>query len=147
MPFPDGWPPRVGSGRASIRFYTTGTATADFADNGFLFIDGVGANPYTPLPVVLPGDDVSRYPKPPATVVPPNPAGTGENDSGSPKAMIWSDSILIANTGGNPLEFSFEGTNVHGVVPAGETVIYTSRSESGIAIRSALGTTFRVEAW
>lgn len=147
MPFPNGWPPRSGSGRMSIRFYQTGTATAIFSDNGYLFVDGVGANPYTPMPVVLPGDDVSRFPQPAPTVVPTVPAGTGENDIDSPKAMIWSYAILITNTGANPLEFSFDGTNVHGLVPAGEFREYSHRSEAGIALRSSAGTTFVVEAW
>jgi hypothetical protein len=147
MPFPDGWPPRIGSGRASIRFYQTGTATANFEDNSYLFVDGAGANPYTPLPVVNPGDDASRFPTPAATVVPTVPAGTGQNDPDSPKPMIWSTILRVTNTGGNPLEFSFDGTNVHGEVPAGEYRDYSSRVEAGIAIRSALGATFVIEAW
>ena len=56
MAFPsEGWPPRPPSGTRSIRFYATGTGTANFSDNAFLFIDGTNANPFVPLPVVPPG--------------------------------------------------------------------------------------------
>lgn len=41
MAFPASWPPRPPSGVRSIRFYATDTATADFADRAYLFIDGV----------------------------------------------------------------------------------------------------------
>jgi hypothetical protein len=141
MPFPEGWPPRTGSGRKSIRFYQTGTATADFADNGYLFVDGTGANTYIPLPVVPPGSSA-------AVDVSAPPIGTGENDVGAPKAMIFANTISIHNTGGtNALEFSFDGTDVHGTVPANTHRIYRNRLEAGIAIRSASGTTFVVEAW
>jgi len=39
MPFPAGWPPRPASSRRSLRFYATGTASANFEDNAFLFRD------------------------------------------------------------------------------------------------------------
>jgi hypothetical protein len=150
MAFPTGWPPRKGSGQASIRFYQTGTATAAYADNGYLFIDGVGANPYTPLPYVRPGGDVSKKPTPVPTVIPTNPAGTGAagngvNSSDAPKAMIWSETIRIQNTGLGLITFSFDGTNDHGTVPAGETFTYSGRREAGIAIKGT--TDFTVEAW
>lgn len=149
MAFPQGWPPRVASGTASIRFYKTGSSTADFADAAFLFIDGTGANPYTPLPVVLPGDDVSRYPTPAATVIAANPLGTGENDPGSVKAMIWSQGIRVRNLDGtNSIEISFDGTNVHGIVAPNATNEYVNRREAGIAVRGAAGTpSYVIEAW
>lgn len=166
MAFVTGFPARQPSGQTSIRFYvstTTAGAAFDSAGNSFIFIDGAGANPYTPLPVVRPGDDVSRLGLLGAKVViPPNPAGTGENyltdDPSLPigqghltepsvKAYIWSHSIRISNTGGNDIEFSFDGVNVHGVVPAGTVREYLSRREAGIAVRAAAPTTFRIEAW
>jgi len=39
MPFPLGWPPRPATSVRSLRFYVTGTATANFRDNAFLFRD------------------------------------------------------------------------------------------------------------
>lgn len=132
MPFPASWPPRPASGRPSIRFYATGTATADFADNAFMFIDGAGANPFTPLPEVTGG----------STVVPRN-AGTGVSSDGT-LAQLWAQTIRVVSSG--DVEISFDGTNVHGkILTAGGDVIYRNRFESGIAIRGA--GTFTIEAW
>ena len=174
MPFVTGFPARQPSGQTSIRVYISDTtAGADFTDTGnsFVFIDQPGANPYTPLPVVQPGDDVSKRGVDASAkrVIPPNPAGTGENylthdnslpvvDSGgrgtghltqpSDKAYIWSDAIRIENTGANPLEISFNGTDVHGIVAAGEVKEYYSRREAAIAVRGPTGnTSFIIEAW
>lgn len=148
MPFPQGWPPRISSGQTTIRFYVTGTASTLFEDSAHLFIDGTGANPYTPLPQVRPGEDVSAPDSDGPHEVSPNPAGTGENDPGSPKAMIWSKEILVVNNDGtNAIEFSFDGVNVHGrVEPNSERKMF--RQEAGIAIRGVAGTpAYRVEAW
>jgi len=133
----------------NIRFYLTGTSTAGFDDNGYLFIDGVGANPYTPLPVVAPGAGVSNPADPGPHVIPPLPAGTGESRPNEVKAMIWSAEIRITHTGGaGSLEFSFDGVNIHGVVEAASPVLLMSRHEAGVAIRGNGGTpTFRIEAW
>lgn len=161
MPFPTaGWPPRQPrAGARSLRVYISGTATANYSDNAYLFVDIAGANPYSPTPVVMPGSST------PVTL-PSQPMGTGAaatdvNHSQTDPALqpppyhaIWSNSIRICNDGGNPLEFSFDatadsgaGATIHGKLLAAESVIYRQRYESGIAIRSALGTTFRVEAW
>lgn len=56
MAFPTGWPPRRATTNRSIRFYQAGTLTADYADNAYLFIDGVAANTFTPIPYVRAGD-------------------------------------------------------------------------------------------
>lgn len=161
-----GFPARQPSGQTSIRVYISGTtagAAFDDTGNSFVFIDQPGANPYTPLPVVEPGDDISKKGNPGVkTVIPPNPAGTGENyltdDPSLPvgqgyltqpsvKAYIWAENIRIENTGAtNPLEFSFDGVNVHGIVPAGEIREYFGRREAAIAVRSTT-TTFVIEAW
>ncbi len=96
-PFPSG----IG---ASLRFYETGTATADFDDNKWSFTQ--------------PSDDT---------------------------AQAWSQGIRIRATGA-ALEFSFDGTNVHGAVASGATVEYYERHEGCIYVRG-VGATFFVEAW
>lgn len=143
MPFPAAWPPRVSSSIRSIRFFKTGTATANFADNAFMFIDAPGANTYTPSPYVAPGS---------STVAnnPPTPYGTGSGIPNSPPPpvapMIWSSAIRIINDGGGVLEYSFDGTNVAGVVKGGEAFAYHNRFEAGICVRGA-SAVFRIEAW
>lgn len=149
MAFPAGWPPRrPNSSNRPLRFYVAGTATANFEDNAFLFIDDVGANPYTPLPVVQPGSS--------AVVNISSPMGTGTADYNrsdpnqttavSPKAAIWAGTIMVRNAGASPIEISFDGTIVQGQIAAGETRYYRNRAECGIAVRGA-GMAFWVEAW
>jgi hypothetical protein len=151
MAFPTNWPPRPSSGVRSIRVYIADTLAPGgaFSDNAYLFAEQTGANPFSPLPGVRPGEDVSAPDYGGPHEVPEVPAGAGVQPPGAPPAALWSSRILIANTGSNDLEFSFDDsdTNVHGVVPGGETIVYTNRYESGIALRSTAGTTFRVEAW
>lgn len=137
MPFPASWPPRYPSTHRSIRFYVTGTGTADFADNAWIFSELTGANPYTPLPLIAPGSST-------VVAVPPI-AGSGRNDAGAPAPMIYSNSIRITSLGA-VLSFSFDGTNVQGLIRAGEAVIYRNRVEAGIAV-SGVGSTFTIEAW
>lgn len=148
MAFPAAWPPRPPSGIRSIRFYTSGTATNDFADNAFLFIDGGSgaANPFTPGPATSTSSG--------STTNPLTPTGTGlspnvANQLTSPvPPMIWSQTIRLCNDGANSLEYSFDGTNVHGLLLKGEQVVYRNRFEAGISVRFVGGaTTFRVEAW
>lgn len=137
MPLPTSWPPLPASGRRSLRFYKTGTATANFADNAFIFGDAANlANPYTPSPVVQPGSNA-------VVNIGPPPTGTGITP-GNPNPMIWCDTLRITAVGGD-VQFSFDGTNVHGIILTGTSAVYRSRSESGIAVR---GTgTYHVEAW
>jgi len=151
MPLPAGWPPRPATDRRSIRFFKAGTGTADFADNAYLFSDSVtGANTFVPLPYVQAGSNT------PVTLG-GNPSGTGQNMNDAnllaapgaqevPKAMIWCQTMRVCNDGSGVLEFSFDGTNVHGQLKAGESVIYRVRFEAGIALRGN-GNAFRVEAW
>ena len=139
MPFPVGWPPRPTTGRKSLRFYVTGTSTTNFEDSAYLFVDGVGANPYTPLPVVDPGSST-------VVTLPSTPYGSGEGDVGSPKAMIYASTIAVRSLGG-ALEISFDGVNIAGTVAAGELRIFRDRYEAGISVRSAGGAGFEVEAW
>lgn len=143
MAFPTSWPPRVSSGVRSIRFYATDTATAAFSGKAYMFAEQASANPYTSLPVIAPGSNTS--------VVVPNISGSGlatpvpVTGAEGPVAQIWSGNLKISVTVAD-LEFSFDGTSVHGLVKAGETVIYRQRYESGIAVRG-LGAVFQIEAW
>jgi hypothetical protein len=149
MAFPAGWPPRLSTNGRPIRFYVKASGTAAFADAAYLFSDGVGANTFTPTPVIAPGDckTVVNFP---AT---PFGTGVGSPESGQPEAMIWANTIRVCNdesVGGAELEFSFDGVNVHGRIAAGSSVIYRHRAEAGIAVRAAapdLAVAFHVEAW
>jgi hypothetical protein len=150
MPFPVGWPPPTASGIKSIRFRVAGTGTADFADNAFLFIDATSANPYLKTPVVAPGQDASKPASisgDPAPHVVESPAGAADPPSylGTSKGSIFSQTILLTATTA-PLDFSFDGTNIHGTVPAGETRVYSGRYEAGICVRGP-GSVFTIEAW
>lgn len=155
MAFPSNWPARAPSGIRSIRFYATGTTTANWSDNAFLFVDDAGANTYTPLPIIKAGSSTVVNISSPmgggvATDIPPG-------EGAGPKAYIWSGTIRICNDGGNPLEFSFSAptdaadiTVVHGSLRANEIAVYRNRHEGGIAFRipaSGSATNFRVEAW
>lgn len=144
MPFPPGWPPRFPSGKRNIRFFKSATATASYADRGYLFFDEPGANPYAPLPVVRPGGDVSSPDYPGPTNIGSNPSGTGQHGD-DPHPMIWSEGIMIINYGATPIQFSFDGVLDHGEVPAADSV-YMERSEAGIAIKGS-GNAFVVYAW
>ena len=136
MPFPtEGWPPRTATGVRSIRFYATGTATAAFADNAFLFAAGAGANPYTPLPNIAPGSNT--------TAAVPNSSGGGRTGS-DPIPAIFSGNLRITAVGGD-CEFSFDGTNTHGKVLSGQSATYRNRYEAGIAVKGS--GTFHIEAW
>lgn len=144
MPFPTGWPPRFPSGVRSLRFFVAATATASYADRAYLFADQAGANPYSPLPVVRPGEDVSAPDYAGPHVVPATPAGTGQHGD-DPHPMVWSEGIQVINYGATPIQFSFNGTNDHGEVPAGSQITMT-RHEAGIAIKGA-GNNFAVYSW
>jgi len=151
MAFPTGWPPRTAEGRRSIRFFKTATATAAFADRAYLFIDGTGANTFIPLPYVAPGSKAPVH-------IGRTPSGTGQdahdvNPSAAPvdrvvvKAMIWANTLRIFNDDASvELEFSFDGTNVHGKIPPQSHIVYRNRYEAGIAVRGN-GADFRIEAW
>lgn len=147
MALPVGWPPRPAEGRRSIRVYSTGTTTAAFSGNAILFSQITGANTFVPTPIVPPGAEHltvhnGNY------LAGGTPSGGGAM-TGQPTVsnMIWSMGIRILNTGANDLQFSFDGTNVHGVVQSGKEVIYNWRHEAGIALKSTVATTFVVEAW
>lgn len=113
-----------------------GNATVD----GVLYYDV--SNPYTPLPVV----PIGGY-SPAPTVIPPAPYGTGVSSAYDPPA-IWAQSFRICNDGALVLQFSFDGTNVHGSVQVGESLILRQRYEAGIAFRGVGGAcAFRCEAW
>ncbi len=151
MTFPASWPPRPPSGQRSIRFYASGTTSSFFNDNALMFYDGEDADTYVPLPIVKPGSTAR-------VVVPNMPWGSGRSpgnpdptygSAAAPLPQIWSKAMTIANTGAADLEFSFDGTNVHGWVKAGTSVTYWDRFEAGICLRVSGGasTTYVVEAW
>lgn len=146
MPFPAGWPPRSASDRRSIRFFKSANATGNFFDNAFLFIDGVGANTYTPSPVVAPGSLT------PVALGTPAQGGTPAvgPDTGDPalKPSIWANTIVVYNDSGADLEVSFDGTNTHDKILAAEVPkyhLYRNRHEAGIALKG--NGAFRVAAW
>lgn len=159
MPFPTGWPPRPSSSVRSIRFFVSGTATANWSDNAYLFIDDPAANTFQPTPVVPAGSSGPGVTaKVGDTAIPGSPMGAGASTvpPGEPapvKAQIWSNTIRICNDGGADLEFSFAVTSdmgpgaspVQGVLKPNETVVYRNRFEAGIALRGS--SAFRVEAW
>lgn len=101
-------------------------------------IRDTNGNPYIPLPVVNPGASTP-------VVLDSNPMGGGENDLGAAAPMIFSNTVLVTAAAA-AVEISFDGINVHGAVPSGETRIYSGRNEAGIAVRG-VGATFTVEAW
>jgi hypothetical protein len=101
-------------------------------------IRDTSGNPYIPLPVVNPGAST------PVTLD-SNPMGGGQNDLGAEAPMIFSETILVTATAA-VVEISFDGINVHGSVPSGQTRQYSGRKEAGIAVRGT-GATFAIEAW
>ena len=141
MPVPTGWPPRTASGMKNIRFFLRGTTGGDFDANAYLFADQASANPYSPLPVVRPGEDVSAPDYNGPHDIGTNPQGTGQ-EGDDPHPMIWSECILVVNDGTTDLEISFDAINVHGAVAAGTERLYCDRREAGIAVRGggAVGT-------
>lgn len=142
MAFPASWPPRPASTGATLRFYVTDTATANFSDKAYMFAEQAGASPFTPVPVIQPGSNTTVNLGTPMGGGLSAPTTTGAE---GPKAQIWSNQIRIVVTTAD-LEYSFDGTNVHGRVTAGTTVIYEVRREAGIAVRGA-GAVYRIEAW
>ncbi len=265
MVFPLGWPPRPATQRRSIRFFATGTGTANFSDNAFLFNNvnsayavigqtlngrvlasvtatGQAGNAFS-IQVVIPtsggpsalsatlvqqtvivslATDASNFPIAasntatlvaaaiagvagfaavatgtgadslqfnegptpffggggmpvfPTPFVPPggattqarvgipqiasgSPMGIGSSprdaDLGAamlaqaePVPMAWSYAMRISNLGAtNPIDFSFDGINVHGTISVSSDHVYWDRIESGIALRGV--SAFRIEAW
>lgn len=69
----------------------------------------------------------------------PDPKNPAEPEQG------WSQGIRITAVAAD-VEYSFDGTNVHGIVLAGTSSDYWERHEGGIAVRG-VGSTFHVEAW
>lgn len=151
MPFPTGWPPRSPSTLKSLRFYVTDTATANFSDRAYLFGNIATANPYSPLPDVRPGEDVSAPDYAGPHVVPAPPIGTGAARPDDLHPMAWAETIEVINYGATKIFFSFDGTTVQGEVPpataaAPGIVVMRGRHEAGIAINGA-GNAFTVMAW
>jgi len=127
-------------------------SAAAFADNAWLFgTDAVGEVTQAAAVDVMPprkwGDlSDTSFQNP--------PIGYGKDlDSIVEVPMRFAGTIVIYNDSAIPadgIEFSFDGVNVHGVVFAGEKLVYRERHEAGIAIRT-LGVggacSVRIEAW
>lgn len=156
MPFPTGWPPRTASGRRSVRVYIEGTATANFSDNAYLFKDLATAKTIKPTPYVAPGDETANVAIGDLTgggtpfgggVQFPNVGVPGDAAPANvPTPQLFAQTIRVINDSGNDLEFSFDGTNVHGKLLAADLEqVFRNRFESGIAVRGSGA--FRVEAW
>lgn len=157
MTVPANFPLRVPTGRRSLRFFASGTATADYGDTAYLFINGAGANPFSPTPYVAPGAETQVVNVGNQTTGSGVPMGTGRNVHDvnqdlpfaiqpPPVALTWSQAIRVCNDGGGNLYYSFDGTNDHGMLKANEEFVYRHRYEAGICFRGA-GVAFRVEAW
>lgn len=144
MAFPASWPPRPASATRTLRFYVAGTSTANFSDNAFIFREGTGADTYAKTPKIKAGsNDQADYG---SAAVSGSPAGASSFDPNVVKAQIPATMIQVYNLGGTDLEISFDGTNIHGIVPGGKDVLWAYRCEAGIAVRGA-GLGFRIEAW
>ena len=157
MAYPAGWPPRQSSTTRPLRFFKKGTTTAAFDANAYLFGTDAAGQPtqaanVSPLPFVAPGSTA-------AVSVPATPQGGGRNvndagpgGAGTPVPHRFAGTIRITNDSTSTsdiLEFSFDGTNVHGEVRGGESITYRDRHESGICVKTGAGTAspFRIEAW
>jgi hypothetical protein len=77
-----------------------------------------------------------------AAVVPYNGSTVTVDYSGE---QGWSRGIRITSSVGGYVEFSFDGTNVHGRIDNGSVFEYLDRYEAGIALRGS--GTFVLEAW
>lgn len=58
-----------------------------------------------------------------------------------------SQALLFANDSANPVYFSFDGTNDHGRIKAGETLQMDFRKERKIWFRGTAGDAIRFWAW
>lgn len=61
-----------------------------------------------------------------------------------------SQGVIVKNDNaspGDPLEFSFDGTTVHGEIMAGEDITFDFRREKKVYIRAVSATPFRFWAW
>jgi len=144
MAFPAGWSTRRMPDRRSLRFYKTGSTTANFEDNAYLFSGNADAIPFVPTPVVRPGSTEV------VNLDGPTPYGTGTANAPTTVPMLWCSALSIINASDTyDLEVSFDGTNVHGVVLAGERMTYRDRYEAQVSLRGVGGATveFHVEAW
>lgn len=149
MPFPDGWPPRATSTVRSFRFFQAGATTADFADNAWLFSSAASAN--SPLPYVAPGSTL------PVVVGPVAGGGRDLHDAHNgqavPVAQFTPRFCRVYNDTAGPnvtIQVSYDGTNVHDEILAGEVHEYEDRHEGGISFRikpTHGAAAFRVVAW
>jgi hypothetical protein len=146
MPFPEGWPPKATSTFRSVRVFASGTTTANYSDNAWLFGSFPSAN--QPLPYVAPGST--------APVVIPSVWGGGRDPhdtlDGVPLGVPSTACrfFRIYNDGTGVIQVSFDGTNVHDEVYANEVHEYEDRAETGVSLRikpASSASDFRVVGW
>jgi hypothetical protein len=134
----------------------SGTAGANFSDTAYVFANLAGVSTVQPLPYVAPGSTAAVAIGDLTTPGTPMGGGTNAHDAdltkpvgqqAVPAAYVWCRYLRICNdSGSTDLEFSFDGTNIHGRLKPGEKLDYNTRYEGGIALRGN-GAAFRVEAW
>jgi hypothetical protein len=172
MPYPPEWPPSVSSSHHSLRVFIEGTATADFADSAYLFLEPStqerAGDPPEPsavfgrTPNIAPGE--ATKPADFGSVVQGgittgvwearNAPVRGRSFVGRPTlttlpppAAAHCTGLSVFNSAmAGVLEISFGGGAVHGRVQPGERRVYSDRHEGGIAVRGA-GIAFEIEAW
>ena len=156
------FPVRPATGVRSFRAFAEGTTTTDFADHAIDFAECAGANTLHHPVVARPdtrtvlGTTTTGSSTPQGARVTPIPSAANLSLPRAEQApaapAITCAQLRICNDGSpgdGRLEFSFDGTNIHGVVLPGEVATYRNRYEGGIAVRHSGGAAvpFRVEAW
>jgi len=171
MAFVDDWPPPRSAGQRNLRVFLEGTAASgsDFDTTGNNSLWANEDPGYVDSAAIPNGKGATTtqvsfgsYDKPGPPVgggAPQNPINrtdSGAIPNAAPKTPAFhAQNIRIFNDesagSGNDLEFSFDGTNVHGKVLAGEVLEYEDRREAGIAIRpastGAFTVAYRIEVW
>lgn len=131
--FPVGWPPRPSSGVRSLRFFVSGTATANYFDNAFLFKDANLAQ--AQIGQTLNGRVIVNV---------STPVGTGGNafaiqvviPAGGPHAL----SAALSPTNAKLLVVSLATDGSGFLIPASNTATLVAAAIGGVAGFAALAT-------
>ena len=172
MAFPPGWEtdkgfaPVPGIGQNLRFFRAASTGAGGFGDAAYSFADT--ETPQKPTPYITPGSTApvafgdrsfrggvlggGNDPRDAATFYPFDATTVGNPVTNKQPVAVnlrYAISIQVRNKGAADIELSFDGTTVHGIVPAGTTRLYDKRREAGISLRGvALAVVaFEVEAW
>jgi len=137
MAFPPDWPPGATDTVRSFRFFVAATATADFADNAYLYGNFPSAN--KPLPFIKAGSST------PIDVPKAWGGGKAPEDAYEgvpvPTPHYTPRFVIIRNLDPTMvLQVSFDGVNVHDEFPPDTIFAYEDRQEGGIAFRFKPGT-------